>query len=157
MTLEELQAENARLKVRVSDLECDAETRYRQSMDDEYEIEWLNKITHGLMKEKEKLQAEVERLTKAVMHSPAAQLKLKELEGKTTFDEINPKDDNSNITTELLVLCNRQASDIRRLTKAGDAMAELMFIDKDYIGSPKQEAVVEWCKATEAKEGKPRA
>ena len=36
------------------------------------------------------LQAEVERLTKAVMHSPAAQLKLKELEGKTTFDEINP-------------------------------------------------------------------
>jgi predicted nuclease with TOPRIM domain len=103
------------------------------------------------------LQAEVDRLTKAVMHSPAAQLKLKELEGKTTFDEINPKDDNSNITTELLVLCNRQASDIRRLTKAGDAMAELMFIDKDYIGSPKQEAVVEWCKATEAKEGKPRA
>jgi hypothetical protein len=46
---------------------------------------------------------------------------------------------------------------IERLTKAGDAMAELMFIDKDYIGSPKQEAVVEWCKATEAKEGKPRA
>jgi hypothetical protein len=32
----------------------------------------------------------IERLTKAVMHSPAAQLKLKELEGKTTFDEINP-------------------------------------------------------------------
>jgi len=38
-----------------------------------------------------RLKAEVERLTKAVMHSPAAQLKLKELEGKTTFDEINPK------------------------------------------------------------------
>jgi hypothetical protein len=36
------------------------------------------------------LKAEVNRLTKAVMHSPAAQLKLKELEGKTTFDEINP-------------------------------------------------------------------
>ena len=33
----------------------------------------------------------VERLTKAVMHSPAAQLKLKELEGKTTFEDINPK------------------------------------------------------------------
>ncbi len=32
---------------------------------------------------------QVERLTKAVMHSPAAQLKLKELEGKTTFEEIN--------------------------------------------------------------------
>jgi hypothetical protein len=25
------------------------------------------------------------------MHSPAAQLKLKELEGKTTYEEINPK------------------------------------------------------------------
>jgi len=41
--------------------------------------------------ENARLKAEVERLTKAVMHSPAAQLKLKELEGKTTFDEINPK------------------------------------------------------------------
>jgi hypothetical protein len=38
------------------------------------------------------LREQVERLTKAVMHSPAAQLKLKELEGKTTFDEINPKE-----------------------------------------------------------------
>jgi chromosome segregation ATPase len=39
----------------------------------------------------ERLKAEVERLTKAVMHSPAAQLKLKELEGKTTYEEINGK------------------------------------------------------------------
>ena len=38
-----------------------------------------------------RLKAEVERLTKAVMHSPAAQLKLKELEGKTTYKEINGK------------------------------------------------------------------
>ena len=38
--------------------------------------------------------AQVERLTKAVMHSPAAQLKLKELEGKTTYEEINPKESN---------------------------------------------------------------
>jgi len=72
-----------------------------------------------------RLEADVERLTKAVMHSPAAQFKLKELEGKTTFDEINPKDDNSNITTELLALSNRQASDIRRLTKAGDNLARV--------------------------------
>jgi hypothetical protein len=48
----------------------------------------------------------------------------------------------------------RLKAQVERLTLAGDAMAELMFIDKDYIGSPKQEAVVEWCKATEAKEGK---
>jgi uncharacterized small protein (DUF1192 family) len=45
----------------------------------------------NLKSEADRLKAEVERLTKAVMHSPAAQLKLKELEGKTTFDEINPK------------------------------------------------------------------
>jgi len=38
------------------------------------------------------LREEVERLTKAVMHSPAAQLKLKELEGKNTYEEINPKE-----------------------------------------------------------------
>ena len=37
----------------------------------------------------EELKAKLERLTQAVMHSPAAQLKLKELEGKTTFEEIN--------------------------------------------------------------------
>jgi hypothetical protein len=37
-----------------------------------------------------RLKQQVERLTKAVMHSPAAQLKLKELEGKTTYEEINP-------------------------------------------------------------------
>jgi predicted RNase H-like nuclease (RuvC/YqgF family) len=36
------------------------------------------------------LKAHIERLTKAVMHSPAAQLKLKELEGKNTYEEINP-------------------------------------------------------------------
>jgi hypothetical protein len=36
------------------------------------------------------LREQVERLTKAVMHSPAAQIKLKELEGKTTYEEINP-------------------------------------------------------------------
>jgi hypothetical protein len=44
-----------------------------------------------LKEENARLKAEVERLTKAVMHSPAAQLKLKELEGKTTYEEINPK------------------------------------------------------------------
>ena len=40
-----------------------------------------------------RLKAEVERLRKAVMHSPAAQLKLKELEGKTTYEEINAAKD----------------------------------------------------------------
>jgi hypothetical protein len=95
------------------------------------------------------LREQVERLTKAVMHSPAAQLKLKELEGKTTFDEINPKDDNSNITTELLVLCNRQASDIRRLTKAGDELVDMVDWEVPYERRKKLEAA--W---NAAKEGK---
>ena len=99
-----------------------------------------------LNKENAALKAEVERLTKAVMHSPAAQLKLKELEGKTTFEDINPKDDNSNITTELLVLCNRQASDIRRLTKAGD---NLVFVVTEHpVAEPFVKA---WYAAKEGK------
>jgi hypothetical protein len=88
-------------------------------------IDMLTDQCHKYAVENARLKAEVERLTKAVMHSPAAQLKLKELEGKTTFEEINPKDDNSNINTELLALSNRQASDIRRLTKAGDLMCRM--------------------------------
>jgi hypothetical protein len=74
------------------------------------------------------------------------------------------RDENARLKTEvehLMVFCNctlipnkELQAKVERLTKAGDAMAELMFIDKDYIGSPKQEAVVEWCKATDAKEGK---
>jgi hypothetical protein len=59
--------------------------------------------------------------------------------------------------SEHLKEIERLKAEVERLTKAGDAMAELMFIDKDYIGSAKQESVVEWCKATDAKEGKPSA
>ena len=114
-----------------------------------------------LNKENARLKAEVERLTKAVMHSPAAQLKLKELEGKTTFEEINPKDDNSNINTELLALSNRQASDIRRLTKAGDAMAEEIALAKRQDEGSRfdpiemhydHELIVKWNAAKEGKQ-----
>ncbi len=66
---ESLEAENARLKA-----ECQA----RQAENSVLAVEC------------DSLKADIERLTKAVMHSPAAQLKLKELEGKTTFEEINP-------------------------------------------------------------------
>jgi regulator of replication initiation timing len=74
------------------------------------------------------------------------------------------KAENARLKTEvehLMVFCNctlipnkELQAQVERLTEAGDAMAKLMFIDNDYIGSPKQEAVVEWCKATDAKEGK---
>lgn len=52
----------------------------------------LREEAQRTVEENHKLRAEVERLRKAVMHSPAAQLKLKELEGKTTYEEINPKE-----------------------------------------------------------------
>ncbi len=41
--------------------------------------------------ENERLKAEVETLKKAVDASPIAMLKLKELQGKNTYEEINPK------------------------------------------------------------------
>jgi hypothetical protein len=69
MSIDELKAENARLKA---------------------EVEWLKELYDLSITPNRELQAQVERLTKAVMHSPAAQLKLKELEGKTTYEEINP-------------------------------------------------------------------
>jgi hypothetical protein len=125
-------------------------------LEQQHELQNIALTARQILDEKIELKEQVERLTKAVMHSPAAQLKLKELEGKTTFDEINPKDDNSNITTELLVLCNRQASDIRRLTKAGDAMASSIQFNeemaKDYNGPTiVHQSVQRW---NAAKEGK---
>ena len=133
--------ENAQLKGKVISLEAQVETltaevRCLEAVIRAHErvdclsVTNLQKQLTEADAENARLKAEVERLTKAVMHSPAAQLKLKELEGKTTFEEINPKDDNSNINTELLALSNRQASDIRRLTKAGDAMAEEIALAK---------------------------
>lgn len=66
----ELQADNARLK---ADLEKADSVVFTQAV------------------ENERLKAEVERLRKAIESSPVAQLKLKELEGKTTYEEINGK------------------------------------------------------------------
>jgi chromosome segregation ATPase len=52
--------------------------------------EYLDQMHEKEMARSAFLCEQVERLTKAVMHSPAAQLKLKELEGKNTYEEINP-------------------------------------------------------------------
>jgi hypothetical protein len=79
------------------------------------EVERLTAFTTRTIIPNEELQAQVERLTKAVMHSPAAQLKLKELEGKTTFEEINPKEaENAALMDEV----ERLKEDNRQLTKA---------------------------------------
>ena len=60
-------------------------------LEQQHELQNIALTARQILDEKISLQTEVERLTKAVMHSPAAQLKLKELEGKTTYEEINPK------------------------------------------------------------------
>jgi len=52
---------------------------------------------------------------------------------------------------ELQAEVARLKEQVERLTKAGDAMAKLLFIEPSYIGSPKQEAVVQWCKLTDDK------
>jgi cell division protein FtsB len=108
-----LEAENARLRAEVdawkdmvadSGVACNERARENQDLKNQIErlkaeVERLKEGNEYLdqMHEKEMARSaflceQVERLTKAVMHSPAAQLKLKELEGKTTFDEINPKE-----------------------------------------------------------------
>ena len=79
----DLANDNARLKAeveRLTELNATISLRYDAT----------KSMLDGCAKEIEEMEAEVERLTKAVMHSPAAQLKLKELEGKTTYEEINP-------------------------------------------------------------------
>jgi hypothetical protein len=58
-------------------------------LEQQHELQNIALTARQILDEKIDLKEQVERLTKAVMHSPAAQLKLKELEGKTTFEEIN--------------------------------------------------------------------
>jgi hypothetical protein len=110
---DDLKAENARLKAEIERLtELFRKTERLMLVDGEYEavkagtvaslkaeVERLEEGNECLdqMHEKEMarsafLYEQVERLTKAVASSPVAQAKLKELEGKTTFEEINPKE-----------------------------------------------------------------
>jgi hypothetical protein len=87
------------------------------------------------------LKAEVERLTKAVMHSPAAQLKLKELEGKNTYEEINPKEDEN----------ARLKAEVERLEKEVWRMKVFKGIDEDTKATLKDalNTVPEWAKVLE--------
>ena len=112
VVLGRLEAENARLKAEVERLTKGHSTDFvraemyrhlldenaklkeevmRMRNDDYKEGDILQKCCEHQKNRIARLKAEVERLTKAVMHSPAAQLKLKELEGKITYKEINPK------------------------------------------------------------------
>jgi hypothetical protein len=95
-------AENARLKAEVErlterlggvrlivteEMYDELNTKY---LEQQHELQNIALTARQILDEKIDLKEQVERLTKAVMHSPAAQLKLKELEGKTTYEEINP-------------------------------------------------------------------
>jgi len=100
----ELKAENARLKAEVErlterlggvrlivteEMYDELNTKY---LEQQHELQNIALTARQILDEKIDLKEQVERLTKAVMHSPAAQLKLKELEGKNTYEEINPKE-----------------------------------------------------------------
>jgi cell division protein FtsB len=126
----ELCAENDRLKAEVKELTglLKASTYYNTS----------DEVT--------RLKAEVERLTQlndtiALRYDATKSM----LDGcAKEIEEMEAEAENSKrINTELLVLSNRQASDIRRLTKAGDVMAIMLQHD---------EVSKEW---NAAKEGKP--
>jgi predicted RNase H-like nuclease (RuvC/YqgF family) len=130
-----LQQENARLKAEVEELKSqpDPLTAYL----------YADTLRRDDIKT---LKAHIERLTKAVMHSPAAQLKLKELEGKTTFEEINPKEaENASLKAEaerlkmsaynrlsMRIEIDKLNARIERLIKAGDLMADGINGDYNY-------------------------
>jgi DNA repair exonuclease SbcCD ATPase subunit len=104
-------------------------------LEQQHELQNIALTARQILDEKIDLKEQVERLTKAVMHSPAAQLKLKELEGKTTFEEINPKEaENARLKAEVerLEEDNRQLTNafeiaegiIKRMGKAAEAAAK---------------------------------
>ena len=65
--MERLKAEVKEKTALIAELHKDAETSYRERMYDEHDINEKTKIMNGLMRDKEKLQAQVERLTKAAL------------------------------------------------------------------------------------------
>jgi hypothetical protein len=75
------------------------------------------------------------------MHSPAAQLKLKELEGKNTYEEINPKEDEN----------ARLKAEVERLEKEVWRMKVFKGIDEDTKATLKDalNTVPEWAKVLE--------
>jgi DNA repair exonuclease SbcCD ATPase subunit len=155
-TITAIEAENARLKS---------------------EVERLTTFTTRTIIPNEELQAHVERLTKQnalatprhliasqdikTLREQIEELKLENSQyeehhkyGQNVITSLREQVENSKrINTELLVLCNRQASDIRRLTKAGYAMAvkiNVHGINDRFTDS--QKLVDDWSNA--AKEGK---
>jgi SMC interacting uncharacterized protein involved in chromosome segregation len=70
---------------------------------------------------------------------------------KTEADRLKAEVENSKrINTDLLALSNRQASDIRRLTKAGDAMQDALKIQV-WPWASQFKSIQQW---NAAKEGK---
>ena len=63
--MERLKAEVKEKTALIAKLHKDAEISDRESMSDEYDLNHQTKVINGLLSDKEKLQAQVERLTKA--------------------------------------------------------------------------------------------
>jgi len=63
--MEHLKAEVKEKTALIAKLHKDAEISDRESMSDEYDLNHQTKVINGLLRDKEKLQSQVERLTKA--------------------------------------------------------------------------------------------
>jgi predicted nuclease with TOPRIM domain len=63
--IEELKSEIKQLKEKIKELHQDAETSYRESMIDEHDLNEQTNIINGLMRDKERLREEIERLIEA--------------------------------------------------------------------------------------------
>jgi hypothetical protein len=103
-----------------------------------------------MMRRVGELKAEVERLT-----LENSQYEEHHKYGQNVITSLREEVDNSKrINTELLVLSNRQASDIRRLTKAGDTLLSEWASGDEKDAQNFLKALTIW---NAAKEGKPSA
>jgi uncharacterized small protein (DUF1192 family) len=110
--------------------------------------------TESLEAENARLKTEVERLGAFRTHTiiPNEILQAENARLKAEVERLTAFTTRTFIPNEeLQAEVARLKEQVERLTKAGDAMAKLLFIEPSYIGSPKQEAVVQWCKLTDDK------
>ena len=153
-----------------------------QSHDEGQYVEWRD--YQWLLTEKQRLDSLTAEMDKTINASQAECRRLKaevekwekntQLMGRQLNDELEQVarlkaevENSKRINTELLALSNRQASDIRRMTKAGDALAyryATALSDSygdgteedamDIFNNPDREELVNWNAAKEGKQSK---
>ena len=128
--MERLKAEVKEKTALIAKLHKDAETSDRESMSDEYDLNHKTKVINGLLRDKEKLQAEVERLTNTSTNANRFLISGLEQDVAILKAEVE------RLTANTTKLCThgdaeiaRLKAEVERLTKAGDAMMVIMYED----------------------------